>query len=38
MLKQHKDSPMKRSLAIITLSMVFLSTAAFAQSAAEKPA
>jgi putative membrane protein len=34
--KQHKDSTMKRSLAIITLSAVFLSTAAFAQSAAEK--
>ena len=34
--KQHKDMTMKRSLAIIALSTVFLSTVAFAQSAAEK--
>src|SRR5246127_5033713 len=34
--KQHKDSDMKRSLAIIALSTVFLSTVAFAQSAGEK--
>jgi len=34
--KQHKDMTMTRSLAIITLSTVFLSTAAFAQSAGEK--
>lgn len=34
--KQHEDTTMKRSLAIIALSTVFLSTAAFAQSAGEK--
>jgi putative membrane protein len=34
--KQHKDITMTRSLAIIALSSAFLSTAAFAQSAAEK--
>ena len=34
--KQHKDPDMKRSLGIIALSTVFLSTVAFAQSAAEK--
>jgi putative membrane protein len=34
--KQHKDMTMTRSPAIIALSTVFLSTVAFAQSAAEK--
>src|ERR1700734_318642 len=34
--KQRKDMTMTRSLAIIALSSIFLSTAAFAQSAAEK--
>jgi putative membrane protein len=35
-LNQKGESSMKRSVAILALSTVFLSTAAFAQSAAEK--